>query len=533
MPNPSPPSCSDVMRDREKLERADFVGGVSDGTIGCAVMDYHPRGQVHMHRSWFMLDRVVVVTNVGVCSSRILFCTYPNRTGVWMLTSGGRVASLPGHTTGSTAATVTTSWDQRLLSSEAPALFATRTSTPCNSSSRLPNFSPPEPIQPGVTAQRLVNLAYLHHSEIGYVPLPTPTMVANCAPQPEWTVVASATNRTGSWADITQGDAEPIQKQVFSAYIDHGRAINRTDISTTYAIIPGISSEAMPAAMSELDRYLSVEPGWNVSALCFNAQPRTFSLLTDGGKDGRNSGDSFDAEHWRYAKSEFVAPDIGTTMMVSFWQTGKAANMHQHGCWNIKLSAVNGVHPSKLGESRNNASSQCKGASEPQQGAHCDLNNSRALAALKLGNFSACLVACCANVHCDCWTWTPNERGTGPECMLKQSGSPLRSAPGLWGGNNPTRSSTRPAVPEGVVATIREEMISDAHMSGAVSQSNVLLHISVSDPTAKLSSVTLELAGRWKGDCVAVSRPTNTSIVHAVLPVGADAGKTISLTCHS
>lgn len=54
------------MRDRAKLERSDFVGGASDGMIGCAVMDYHPRGQVQLHRSWFMLDRVVVVTNIGI-----------------------------------------------------------------------------------------------------------------------------------------------------------------------------------------------------------------------------------------------------------------------------------------------------------------------------------------------------------------------------------------------------------------------------------------------------------------------------------
>ena len=54
------------MRDREQLQRSDFVGGVSDGTMGCAVMDYQPRGQLHVHRSWFMLDRVVVVTNIGM-----------------------------------------------------------------------------------------------------------------------------------------------------------------------------------------------------------------------------------------------------------------------------------------------------------------------------------------------------------------------------------------------------------------------------------------------------------------------------------
>jgi hypothetical protein len=432
---------------------------------------------------------------------------------------------------GPTAATVTTSWDQRLLSSEAPAIFATRTSTPCNGSSHLPNFSPPEPIPPGVTAQRLEKLAYLHHSKIGYVPLPTPNMVANCAPQPEWAVIASATNRSGSWADITQGDAEPMQKQVFSAHIDHGRASDRTDISTVYAIVPGISSEAMPAVMSELDQHLSIEPGWNVSSLCFNAQP--LSLVTDGGNEhGRYSSDRFDTEGWQHAESEFLVPDIGTTMMASFWQTGKAANMERHGCWNIAVSATK-RHSSPMGEPRDSAGAQCKGASEPQRGMHCDLEKSQALGALKLGNHSACLAACCANPQCDCWTWTPNERGTGPECMLKQSGSPLQPAPGLWGGNNPTRSSAQPAVPEGVVAILRKEIISAADVSGAVSQSNVLLHISVSDPTLKLSSVTLELAGRWKGDCVPVSSPTNTSVIHVALPVGADAGKTASLRCHS
>ena len=74
VPNPSPPSCTDVMADREQLQRSDFVGGVSDGSIGCAVMDYRPRGRVHLHRSWFMLDRVVVVANIGIFVQNLSFC---------------------------------------------------------------------------------------------------------------------------------------------------------------------------------------------------------------------------------------------------------------------------------------------------------------------------------------------------------------------------------------------------------------------------------------------------------------------------
>lgn len=533
MPNPSPPSCTDVMDDREHLERSDFVGGVSDGTIGCAVMDYHPRGQMQVHRSWFMLDRVVVVTNIGTNASLADFSRIAPAQGC----SDTCFISWAGHTTGPTAATIATAWDQRLLSSESPALFSTRTSTPCNKSGRAPYFSRPEPIQPGVVEQRLQNLAYLHHSKIGFVPLPTPTMVAHCAPQPEWSVTARTSNRTGSWANITQGDANLINKPVFSAHIDHGKTDDRADISTIYAILPGINSEAMPAAMEELDQHLSVDPGWNVSSLCFNAlaQPSFLHATVDGSATSRRTNGSGIFESWQGKTSDFLAPDIhGTTMMASFWQTGEASMQHQ-GCWDVALSAFDDGNSSEVAMVRSDGADRCMGASQPQEGMHCDLENSRALHALKVKNYSACLVACCENEQCDCWTWTPDERGTGPECMIKQSRSPLQLAPGLWGGNNPTRAAARPTAPKGVVVILREEIVSKENLdlSKRVSPGDVLLHVSVSDPTAKLKSVTLKIAGQWKGDCAHVAKLTNASAIRVVFPTGPDAGKTISFTCHS
>ena len=120
--------------------------------------------------------------------------------------------------------------------------------------------------------------------------------------------------------------------------------------------------------------------------------------------------------------------------------------------------------------------------------------------------------------------------------MIKQSRSPLQPAAGLWGGNNPARSSAQPAVAEGVVLILRQEIVADGSSdseSESDSRSAVLLHISVADPSSKLKSVTLGLAGHWKGDCAPVVEPANTSVIHVVLPAGADAGKTVSLACHS
>ena len=34
------------------LRRTEFVGGVSDGSVGMTVMDYRPHGAVEMRRTW-------------------------------------------------------------------------------------------------------------------------------------------------------------------------------------------------------------------------------------------------------------------------------------------------------------------------------------------------------------------------------------------------------------------------------------------------------------------------------------------------
>ena len=107
----------------------------------------------------------------------------------------------------------------------------------------------------------------------------------------------------------------------------------------------------------------------------------------------------------------------------------------------------------------------------------------------------------------------------------------MLSAPGLWGGNNPKRAAARTPDPTGVVVILRE-ILSDDWDASATS-SGVLLHVSVSDPTAKLKSALLELAGRWKGDCRPMPESANASVIHVAFPAGEDAGKTVSFTCHS
>jgi hypothetical protein len=377
-------------------------------------------------------------------------------------------------------------------------VFATRTSRICNSSTHRPFFTTPKSIRAGA-AQRLEKLAYLHHSDIGYVPLPTPSMVAHCAPPPTWTVVARAANLSGSWQNITQGDGVPITKPVFTAFIDHGVATNPTDISTTYAIVPGVRAQAMPAVMEEFD-HMSVRATWNVSAVCFDNK-----RLDSKGK-----------------KSAILGPGINTTMMASFWSIGAEIKLEKYGCWDLALSAVNSVttdHEAKLFTINAEVAPRCAGASAAQQDRHCDLQSSRALRQVRLSNYTACLAACCADMACDCWTWTRDERGTGPECMLKQSNVPLQPAAGLWGGNNPKRAKSRPAAPEGVIA-----IVNDVSAAG-----NQAVQISVSDPTAKLTSATVELSGQWQGDCTPFAGNVSSLLVN--LPTGAHAGSTVTFTC--
>jgi chondroitin AC lyase len=466
-PNPSPLSCTDVMRDRAELQRSGFVGGVSDGHVGCSVMDYHPRGEVQLRRTWFMLDRIVIIANVGH-------------------TNGSGSADFP----------VTTAWDQRLVNGEAT--FATRTSA-CNSSNPQPYFTGPQLLRPDAE-HRLQDLAYLHHSSVGYVPWPTPQMIVNCAaPAPRWTVVATAANRTGSWANITQGDSLSIRKPVFTAFIDHGTAATkRTDISTTYAVVPGVAAADMPSVMTELNRHLSIMPGWNSSSVCFTAAAAQHS-----------SGSAS-------TKSKLIGPGIDTTMMASFWAVGAASKQEQNGCWDISLTAVLSSASLEQGDT------PCPGATAAQPNMHCDLSYSRGLGSVKVSNYSACSAACCANKKCDCWTWTKDEHGAGPACLIKTSSAPLQPAPGLWGGRNPMRAKNKPISAQGVVVLLSDVLGSD--------RSSVGVRVHVSDPTAKLASATVQLVGHWEGDCVPMSQ-RNASVLTVVLPTGADVGRTVSKMC--
>lgn len=79
---------------------------------------------------------------------------------------------------------------------------------------------PPSLIGPGPNNELVTaDLAWLHHSNIGYVPLPTSRMAARGGTAaPRYTIRAGLENRTGSWENITQGDASPITKPVQEEY---------------------------------------------------------------------------------------------------------------------------------------------------------------------------------------------------------------------------------------------------------------------------------------------------------------------------
>lgn len=449
-------ACDQFISDMRARHRTEFVGGASDGSVGITVMDFRSRGELAVRRTWFMLDGVVVISNTG-------------------------------STTLPTESPVTTSLDQRLVAGSAT--YATRTAAP-------PFVAAPMHIDAGVrNALTTSNLAWLHHSDIGYVPLPTPLMARRkgSGSLPGYTVRASLLNLTGSWENITQGDANPITKPVFSAYIDHGMATRPVNVSSTYAIVPGVPTAAMPAALALLDAKLSVQPGWGASSTCYL-----------GGGTG-----------------EATTP----MMMAALWQTNASARVAAAGCWDITLVSLASPPPTVVANA--NMAAVCPGATQPVKGAHCDLEHSTALSAVPSTNVTDCAAKCCAAFECSCWTWTPDEGGKGPFCMLKASRAPLVPAAGLFGGTIPSRAPPEPALAtRGVVAILSG--------GGGPSSRSRGLRLHVADPSALLASATLEISGRWTGGCCTPSpyeSGKNASRVVVALPAGQLAGSTVEIHC--
>lgn len=213
-PPPQIPVC--VLSEVQNVPRRHFVGGVSDGDIGFAAMDYgaleyHGLGQLLLHRSWFMLSGTVVVLGMGNISSPSV---YP----------------------------VATSLDQRLLDGEVTYSASGRTrSIPANS-----NVS-------------ISEVEWLHHGTVAYA------FFHGSEPQ----VAVSTLNHTGSWFDITQGDQTPVSHSVFSAYLDHGILPRSAALSNAYVILPGIDGAAsVPLVVEQALQNLTVHNTAQVQFAC-------------------------------------------------------------------------------------------------------------------------------------------------------------------------------------------------------------------------------------------------------------------------
>ena len=357
-------SCQAFIQDLHAKHRTQFVGGTSDGSVGITVMDFRSRGELSVRRTWFMFDGVVIVSNTGGTTALV---EHP----------------------------VATSLDQRLANGNAT--YALRTAA-------APFATPPLElgVGPNVTLTTTL-LAWLHHSNIGYVPLPTPRMAAaGRGALPRYTVRASLQNQTGSWENITQTrDAHPVTKPLFTAIIDHGSmGTTPLDVSSTYAIVPGVASAAaMQAALDDLDARFSVQAGWNASSAC-----------------------------------AVGATEATVTMMAALWQHNARATAAAAGCWDITLVSVAradvtvGTKSTTMAaahRSHDRNTQTCAGATAPIKDMHCDLQHSTALAAVPSGNATSCAASCCRNLQCSCWTWTPDEQHTGPHTTHNSTSFPF------------------------------------------------------------------------------------------------------------
>jgi hypothetical protein len=104
--------------------------------------------------------------------------------------------------------------------------------------------------------------------------------------------------------------------------------------------------------------------------------------------------------------------------------------------------------------------------------------------------------------------------------MLKASRAPLIKADGLYGGTIPSRAPT-PEPTDGVVVVVRSVVDSVRR--------EIAVHIA--NPSAELAHVTIELSGRYGGECTPSTLEKNTSQLIVTLPNGSYAGSTVHMVC--
>lgn len=162
-----------------------FVGGVSDGRYGAAVMDYQrDKGRLAAHKAWFLFDDEAVCLGAGLVSG----------------------AAKPAITT----------MNQCLLKGEVQAEVAGRVTT-------IPQ------------GQRVLEGAHwILHDGIGYVfPKPTTTHLAN-------------RSQEGSWWDINHAAPKAAERrEVFSLWLEHGAAVR--DGGYAYVLVPGTDAAGLQA----------------------------------------------------------------------------------------------------------------------------------------------------------------------------------------------------------------------------------------------------------------------------------------------
>lgn len=168
--------------------RSEFVGGVTNGTVGVAAMEYIRDG-LRARKTWFFLDDAVICLGAGIDSDR--------------------------------QEPVLTSINQCVL--DGPVIVCEDRRT-----RELPRG-----------ADSPATLDWVHHDGIGYTFF-TPTQVH----------IGVGTQR-GTWYAVHHREShETIERDVFSLWIDHGAGPK--DQKYAYAVLPGATASAMPTLSDSL-----------------------------------------------------------------------------------------------------------------------------------------------------------------------------------------------------------------------------------------------------------------------------------------
>jgi len=192
-------------RQARRFGNTDFVGGVSDGLVGVAAMDYD-KEDVKARKAWFFFDAGWVCLGAGISSE-----TDPH---------------------------VTTSVSQCLLKSEVRVLAGGEVST----------------LDGGDLATE--KLKGVHHDSVGYYFLGAHSTVLRAGSQ------------TGTWTSIEERSSrkDPVTQDVFSLWVDHGP--RASGASYAYVVMPGTPDTAFESTAEGLPvKVLSNTPEKQVVSL--------------------------------------------------------------------------------------------------------------------------------------------------------------------------------------------------------------------------------------------------------------------------